>query len=493
MNKHTIDMKAIARSAMDKYGFDVRFPESVQEEVNAIQERIFAEGDQDGRDLRDLLWSSIDNWDSMDLDQLEYCEGGTDGEIHVRIAIADVDLYVPKGSQADLYGAHNGTSVYTGIEIFPLFPDKLSRGITSLLPGQDRMAVVIEYSVLRDGNTRPGDIHRALVRNKAKLVYEEAGDWFVGAGTVPQEVRDVPGLKEQLMLQVEVMLRLKKHRIDNGALDLDTLEAHAVLEEGSVRDLVVQEQNMARNLIEEFMVAANGVMVSFLGNANLPMIQRIVRIPKNWEGIVQLAAQYYDTLPAIPDSKALSLFLDRRKAADPERFPDLSLAVIKLLGPGEYMTLEPDEPPYGHFALAVTDYTHATAPNRRYVDLVNQRLVKSVINRSANPYTLKELVSHSTWLTDREKASKKVERFMRKSAAAVLLENRIGESFEGLVTGAKESGTYVRLITPPAEGRIIRGERGLFVGQKVRVRLLKTNPYKGFVDFECSGTITNHP
>ncbi len=480
-------MQAIARGAMDKYGFDSRFPQSVQEEVNAIQGRIFAEGDLDGRDLRDLLWSSIDNWDSMDLDQLEYCEGGSDGEIHVRIAIADVDLYVPKHSQADQYGAHNGTSVYTGIEIFPLFPDKLSRGITSLLPDQDRMAVVIEYSVLPDGNFRPGDIHRGLVRNKAKLVYEVIGDWLEGEAPVPQAVRDVPGLEEQIRLQKEAMQRLKKHRIENGALDLDTLEAHAVLEEGSVKDLVIQKQNMARNLIEEFMVAANGTMVSFLGNADLPMIQRIVRIPKNWEGIVQVAALYHDMLPATPDSKALSLFLDRRKKIDPERFPDLSLAVIKLLGPGEYVTLEPGQPPYGHFALAVTDYTHATAPNRRYVDLVNQRLVKSVINRSANPYTPEELVSQSAWLTDREKASKKVERFMRKAAAAVLLKDRIGESFEGLITGAKDHGTYVRLIAPPAEGRIVRGERGLFVGQKVRVRLVKTDPFNGFVDFEYSG------
>jgi exoribonuclease-2 len=263
------------------------------------------------------------------------------------------------------------------------------------------------------------------------------------------------------------------------------------MEEGSVKDLVVQKQNMARNLIEEFMVAANGAMVSFLGKANIPMIQRVVRIPGNWEGIVQVAEFYHDALPAIPDPKALSLFLDRRKKADPERFPDLSLAVIKLLGPGEYLTLEPGQPPYGHFALAVTDYTHGTAPNRRYVDLINQRLLKSVINRSDNPYTIEELVGHSAWLTDREKASKKVERFMRKAAAAVLLRGRTGELFEGIITGAKEHGTYVRLITPPAEGRVTRGERGLYVGQKVRVRLLKTDPYNGFVDFEYSGAIKN--
>lgn len=490
MDRHTVNMQAIARTAMGKYGFSSHFPRQVIMEVEAILERVFPGEDKDNRDMRGILWSSIDNRDSMDLDQLEYCERGPDEEIHISVAIADVDLYIPKHSQADLYGAHNGTSVYTGIETFPLFPDKLSRGITSLLPEKDRMAIVIEYSVLHDGTTRPGDIHRALVRNKAKLVYEEVGDWLEGNGLAPSLVNDIPGLQEQLLLQAEAMLRLKKHRIESGALDLDTLEAHAILEEGSVKDLVVQKQNMARNLIEEFMVAANGVMVSFLGKANLPMIQRVVRIPRNWEGIRQVAELYHETLPVIPDPKALSMFLDRRKQADPERFPDLSLAIVKLLGPGEYMTLEPGQPPYGHFALAVTDYTHGTAPNRRYVDLINQRLLKSVINRSDSPYTPEELVSQSAWLTDREKASKKVERFMRKAAAAVLLRKRIGESFDGLITGAKDRGTYVRLITPPAEGRITRGERGLIVGQKVRVRLLRTDPYNGFVDFEYVGGTT---
>ncbi len=491
MKKNAFDMHAIARSAMEKYAFDFRFPEAVLHEVNSIQERLFLEGDQNERDLRNLLWSSIDNWDSMDLDQLEYCEQGPDGEIHVRIAVADVDLYVTKQSLTDQYGAHNGTSVYTGIETFPLFPDKLSHDITSLLPDQDRMAVVVEYSVLPDGNTRPGDIHRAVVGNKAKLVYEEVGDWLEGQGPIPQVVQEIPGLKEQIMLQVEVMHRLKKHRIESGALDLDTLEAQTVLEGGIVKDLVVQKQNTARNLIEEFMVAANGTMVEFLGKANIPMIQRIVRVPRNWDGIVQLAALYNDVLPADPDPKALSKFLDRRRYADPERFPDLSLAIVKLLGPGEYVTLEPGQPPYGHFALAVTDYTHGTAPNRRYVDLINQRLIKSVINKSGSPYSLLELGSLSGWLTDREKASKKVERFMRKAAAAVLLKDRIGDSFEGLITGAKDHGTYVRLISPPAEGRIVRGERGLYVGQKVSVRLIKTDPFNGFVDFEYSGSLEN--
>ena len=487
-NHRPVDLKAIAKNAMRKYGFEPQFPDSVVREVNAITEKILPINRNDTKDQRMLLWSSIDNYDSMDLDQLEYCESGRDGEIQVKIAIADVDTYVPKQSNADKHAAHNGTSVYTGIETFPMLPDRLSKGLTSLLPGQDRRVTVIEYSVLADGNFRPGEIYRALVANKAKLVYEEVGDWLEGTAPVPRTVRDVPGLEEQLRLQTEAIRRLKKNRREQGALELNTIEAQAVVEEdGLVKDLVIQRQNMARCLIEEFMVAANGTMVSYLGNAGIPMIQRVVRVPKYWDEIVTTAATYGETLPAVPDAKALAKFLIRQKAADPERFPDLSLTVIKLLGPGEYMMLEPGNEPYGHFSLAVTDYTHATAPNRRYVDLINQRLLKSVLDNVPPPYSREELEDLSAWLTSREKGSKKVERFMRKAAAAVLLEGRIGESFDALVTGASEKGTYVRLITPPAEGRVLRGERGLAVGQKVSVRLLKTDPYNGFIDFECTG------
>jgi exoribonuclease-2 len=325
------------------------------------------------------------------------------------------------------------------------------------------------------------------VSNKAKLVYEEVGNWLEGNSPVPQTVREVSGLEEQIHLQTEAITRLKKNRRAQGALELNTIEAEAVMEEGTVKDLIIQRQNMARCLIEEFMVAANGTMVNCLGNAGIPMIQRVVRVPKNWEGIVLVAASYHERLPADPDAKALAKFLIRQKAADPERFPDLSLTVIKLLGPGEYMMLKPGNEPYGHFSLAVTDYTHATAPNRRYVDLINQRLLKSVLDKVKSPYTEEELTDQSAWLSSREKGSKKVERFMRKAAAAVLLQNRIGESFDALVTGASEKGTYVRLISPPAEGRVMQGEHGLMVGQKVRVRLLKTDPFSGFIDFVCTG------
>jgi exoribonuclease-2 len=486
-NRRSVDLKAISFFAMQKYGFKPEFPRAVLREVDAIQPDIAKAIGKKGQDLRALLWSSIDNFDSQDLDQMEYCERGPEGEIHVRIAIADVDHYVPKHSQADQYAAYNGTSVYTGIVTYPMLPDRLSKGISSLLPGQDCRAVIIEYTVLPDGSVRHGSLSRAIVANKAKLIYEPVGNWLEGAAPMPQFIHDVEGLEAQVRLQHEAALRLKKFRTAQGALELETIEAEPLVENGAVKDLVVQKKNMARNLIEEFMVAANGTTVAFLGNAGIPMIQRIVRIPKHWDGIVLAAAMYRETLPDQPDAKALTEFLSRQKEADPIRFPDLSLTIVKLMGAGEYVPLDPGEQPLGHFALAVTDYTHGTAPNRRYVDLIIQRLVKTVIDNVESPYTTEELVDQSAWLTEKEKGSKKVERYMRKAAAAVLLQDRIGASFEALVTGASEKGTYVRLISPPAEGRVMQGQQGLHVGEKVRVTLLKTDPLNGFVDFACTG------
>ncbi|MFA5222006.1 MAG: ribonuclease catalytic domain-containing protein, partial [Methanoregula sp.] len=455
----SIDLYAIAENAMKRYGFIPKFPAPVLEEVKRIAALPASErsSGNPARDLRSFLWSSIDNSDSMDLDQMEYCEPGADGEIRVWIAIADVDTCVRQKSRADEYAAHNGTSVYTGVVTFPMLPDILSKGITSLLPGQDCPAIVIEYTVLVDGSVRHGDIYRATVANKAKLIYEQVGDWLDGRTPIPESVRNVPGLEEQIRLQAEATIHLRKYRMAQGALDLETIEAQPVLEDGVVKDLVVQSENMARHLIEEFMIAANGAMVNYLGNAGVPMIQRVVRSPKYWDKIMLVAMALGTTLPEKPDSKALADFLMRERESDPARFPDLSLTVIKLIGAGEYMTLEPGEPPYGHFGLAVTDYTHGTAPNRRYVDLIIQRLIKSILDRVVQPYTLDDLTGQALWLTDREKGSKKVERFMRKAAAAVLLMDRIGESFEAFVTGASEKGTYVRLMAIPAEGRVISG------------------------------------
>ena len=478
-----VNLKGIAWTAMQQYGFAPAFPPAVLREVSALSEKAPFDPGGNLRDLRSLLWSSIDNLDSMDLDQIEVCEEGQGGEIHVRVAIADVDSRVPKDSATDRHAAHNGTSVYTGVTTFPMLPDRFSADLTSLLPGRERLAIVIEYTVLPDGSTRPGEIYRAIVANHAKLVYEEVGDWLEGKGPVPSTVAETPGLEEQILLQHEAAVRMRRRRTERGALALETIEAEPLVVDGQVRGLVVQEQNLARCLIEEFMVAANGTITAFLNGAGLPMIHRVVRTPKNWDGIVREAADRGEALPAEPDARALTRFLLRQKTADPDRFPDLSLTVVKLMGAGEYVAFRPGDQPIGHFALAVTDYTHGTAPNRRYVDIIIQRLIKSVIEGDECPYTGEELDDLALHLTDRDKASQKVERFVRKAAAAVLLRERIGETFEAFVTGASEKGTYVRLIDPPAEGKVVLGEQGLRVGQRILVRLLSTDPYNGFIDF----------
>lgn len=486
-----VDLVTLARQTMIKYGFEPDFSADAVKETEFSAKRNLPDATSSGKDLRSLLWSSIDNSDSLDLDQIEYCEEREKGVIHVKVAIADVDAFVTKGTSVDRHAAHNGTSVYTGVETFPMLPDLLSKGVSSLLPGSDHLAVVIEYSVNPDGSFIPGQLYKALVSNKAKLVYEEIGDWLEGKSSVPESVTAVPGLEEQLLLQNSAAQRLKEHRRRQGALDLGTLEATTVAEKGLVLDLIIQEQNMARCLIEEFMVAANGTTVHFLNHARMPMIQRIVRIPKNWEGIRMTAAQYREKLPRTPDVRALARFLKHRREADPERFPDLSLTIVKLMGPGEYVPFIPGEPPIGHFALAVTDYTHGTAPNRRYVDLIIQRIIKSVLVGKPAPYSATELTKLASWLTSREMGSKKVERFMEKAAAAVLLQHRIGDLFNGLITGASEKGTYVRIMSPPVEGRVIKGCRGLYVGQKVRVRLIHADPQTAFIDFDCTGKTEN--
>lgn len=478
----TIDLKSIAAGAMETYGFIPRFPKEVIREVEAI-----LPGGPSARegvaDLRDLLWSSIDNADSMDLDQLEYAERGAGGRIEVKIAIADVDYFVPAGSRTDRHAAHNGMSVYTGVETFPLLPGRLSAGLSSLLPGNDHYAVVISYAVLPGGEVVKGDIFRAIVANKAKLVYEEVASWLDGAGPAPSDFGKVPGLEQQIHLQVEVSRLLNGHRMARGALTLETLEPRAVVEHGIVMNLVVDEKNQARSIIEEFMIAANETMVSRLGKAGFPMLERVVRVPKYWERIVETAARFGGTLPAAPDAAALADFLKIRREADPDGFPDLSLTIVKLIGHGEYVAAAPGDQPIGHFALAVIDYTHSTAPNRRYADIVNQRLIKSALAGQDPPYTADELDDLGAWLTDRDRNSQKVERFVRKAAAAVLLQDRIGEEFDGFVTGITVHGTFVRLVSPPAEGKLVRGRTNLTVGERIRVRLVRTDPYQGHIDF----------
>jgi VacB/RNase II family 3'-5' exoribonuclease len=478
------DLKEIADEAMIRYGFETQFRKSVIAEVDSLGVgRVIPEVSNGIVDMRSILWSSIDNADSMDLDQLEFAKRGDAGEINVRVAIADVDSFVSEGSQSDQQAGRSTTSVYTGIRVFPMLHQRLSEDLTSLRQGQDRLAVTVEFVVLPDGSVRHVGISRALVRNKAKLVYEEVGEWLDGKGPIPQSVASVVGLEEQLRLQDEASQRLADYRMEKGALDLDTMEVRPMLQDETVTGLAVPGRNRAHYIIENFMIAANGAMMDHLEKEGLPAIQRVVRTPRDWDGIRRVAAEYRQSLPTEPDSKALARFLRTRKQADPERFQDLSLTVVKLLGSGEYVLLQPGNAPIGHFGLAVTDYTHSTAPNRRYVDLIIQRLIKASLNRQNTPYTSEELAGIAAWCTEREKASNKVERFMRKAAAAVLLASRIGESFDAIVTGASEKGTYVRLLVPPAEGRLMRGYDGLSVGRKIRVRLVEANPYKGFIDF----------
>ncbi len=478
-----VDVNKIAREAMRRYGFEADFSSQLMQEVKAIREDLLVASVKDRViDLRGLLWSSIDNADSLDLDQIEYCERGQRQEILVKVAIADVDIFVPKGSRTDDRAANNGTSVYTGVETFPMLPERLSADLSSLRVGVDRMAVVIEFAVLKNGSIRQGEIYRALVVNKAKLVYEEVGAWLEDKGPAPQAFTHIPELEAQVRLQDEAAERLKVFRIEQGALELESLETKAVKEGGVVVALVLPQENRAQYLIENFMIAANRTVMDRLDKAGMMVIQRVVRIPKNWQGIRELAVTFHEPLPLEPSAKALSVFLLKRKAADPLRFPDLSLAVVKLLGPGEYEMLEAGKPPVGHFGLAVSDYTHATAPNRRYIDVIIQRLIKAAITGAPCPYTRKEMVEHAAWCTDRDKSSKKVERFMRKVEAALILRGRVGEVFDGIVTGASEKGTYVRLMDPPVEGRVVRGGERMSVGQKVSVRLTDINPYEGHID-----------
>jgi len=489
-----IDLKIVAARAMERYGFQSHFPRIIIREIKDLKERlIINRARRKVKDLRSLLWSSIDNVESLDIDQIEYCESRANKEILIKVAIADVDAFVPKNSYTDQYAANNATSVYTGVEIFPMLPEKLSTDMSSLRAGQDRLAIVIEFVVCKDGSLRRENVYRAFVRNKAKLIYEEIGDWLEGKGSIPKEVSRIPGLEDQVRIQDEAAKRLRKFREAKGALEFETIEAKPVVKRKEVKDLVIQHKNRARYLIENLMIAANGTMVRFLDKRGMPLIQRVVRTPRNWTRIKTIAESYGDILPSEPNPLALSQFLSRRKKADPERFPDLSLTIVKLLGAGEYVFVGPGKSKKGHFGLAVQDYTHSTAPNRRYVDVIIQRLIKSALDGKPVPYTNKELIEHAAWCSDRDKASKKVERFMRKVAAAVLLRNRIGEMFDAIVTGASDKGIYVRLLAQPVEGRVMSGGEGMEVGQKVRVRLVSVNSRKGYIDFEGEGRKKRSP
>ena len=461
-------------------------PHSVLDELRSLPTKLDTEvSGAATRDLRSLLWSSIDDRKSRDLDQVEYAESLPGGDIRVLIGIADVDALVPKGSATDAHAAENCTSVYTGFRTFPMLPEQLSTDMTSLVGGADRSSIVTEMIVGTDGTVKSREVYRALLHNYAKLSYEAVGAWLDNQGPVPPEVASVPKMDAQIRLQFEAAQHLRELRKEHGALELDTIQASPVMNNtGQVTELSVTERNSARDLIENFMIAANVAMAQFLEAKGVLSLRRVVRTPAHWPRIVEIAQELGEQLPPQPDSRALADFLARRKTADPLHFPDLSLSIVKLLGPGEYTVETPGDPGEGHFGLAVHDYTHSTAPNRRYADLVTQRLVKAALGKAAPPYTEAELNAIAAHCTEREDAARKVERKMRKVAAAVMLENRIGEVFNAIVTGVTPKGTFARIIKPPVDGRVMRGERGLRVGEKVRVKLLSTDPRRGFIDFE---------
>lgn len=475
------DLADLAGQAMRERGLEPEFPREVLREVERLPGPAQASGEM--LDLRDLPWFSIDNDDSRDLDQLTVGEALPEGAIRIHAAIADVDGLVRKGDVVDLHARHNTTSVYTPARIFPMLPERLSTDLTSLNPDEDRLAVVLSFTVDAEGHVRDPEITRALVRSIAKLAYSSVGAWLEGEAPAPAELARHPELPEQVRLQDRAAQALRENRYERGALDLQTIEPRATLRDGEVVDLRAEEKNRSHELIEDIMIAANGVAARFLEERGYPSFRRVVRSPERWDRIVDLAAQLGETLPGKPDNRALHAFLRRRRAADPVRFPDLSLAVIKLLGPGEYVAHLPGLAEDGHFGLAVRDYSHSTAPNRRYPDVITQRLLKAAMEGRRSPYSETELHEMARHCTLQEDAAKKVERQMRKSAAALLLSGREGEQFEGIVTGAAPKGTWVRILHPPVEGRVVAGERGLDVGDRVRVRLVETDVARGWIDF----------
>lgn len=435
------------------------------------------------RDLRGLLWASIDNDDSRDLDQLTVAEAISPAATRILIAIADVDAKVKQGSALDHHARTNTTSVYTDARIFPMLPERLSTDITSLNEGQERLAVVVEMVVDGEGQATDGELYRAVVVNRAKLAYNAVGTWLEGTSDPPDPVAAVAGLAENLRLQDRVAQALRQRRHQRGALDLETLEPRAVFQGDEVSDLRLDHPNRAKQLIEDFMVAGNVSTARFLEKKGFPSVRRVLRSPERWERIAELAAIYGTQLPGQPDARALGTFLAERRRSDPERFPDLSLAVVKLLGRGEYALETPGQRATEHFGLAVRDYAHSTAPNRRFPDLLTQRLVKAALADQPPPYPEGDLAVLAQHCTVAEDAAAKVERQVRKSAAAMLLQARIGETFEAFVTGAAAKGTWVRLLQPPVEGRVVRGSEGLDVGDRVTVKLEHTDVERGFIDF----------
>ncbi|HLJ85197.1 MAG TPA: RNB domain-containing ribonuclease [Candidatus Angelobacter sp.] len=478
------DLQASARQSMLEHGFEPDFsPQVLQElsELKAHPPEIAPRADV--RDLSGLLWSSIDNDTSRDLDQIEVAERLPNGDIKVMVGIADVDSFVPRNHPIDGHASKATTTVYTGVRNFHMLPEELSTGTTSLLEGEEKLCFVIEFVVSQDGGVSRGGVYRAVVRNRAQLTYNAIGAWLEGKAAAPPKVAASTELQAQLKLQDEIAQILKGARFQHGALNIENTESHPVMLHDQVVDLVKQEKNRATALIEDFMVAANGVVARLLKESNVSSIRRVVKTPERWNRIVELAARLNETLPAQADSKALNEFLVRRKAADPDHFADLSLSVIKLMGPGEYVLQRADAPEQGHFGLAVQDYTHSTAPNRRFADLVTQRLLKALLAQQAPPYSDEDLSAIARNCTLKEDAARKVEREVSKRISASVMSDRIGQHFEAIVTGVTPRGTFVRVLSPHVEGLLEKGHEGVDVGDKLEVRLARTDVQHGYIDF----------
>jgi VacB/RNase II family 3'-5' exoribonuclease len=479
-------LQKIAHRVMIERGMAPDFSPAALAELSAIKGPAAKPADST-RDLRSFLWCSIDNDDSRDLDQLSVAEALPGGSVRLMVAVADVGALVRQGSALDDHARENTTSVYTAGGIFPMLPEKLSTDLTSLGFGADRIAFIIEMTFDKDGALKGSDIYEAAVRNCAKLAYNSVAAWLDGVGPMPAAIGAVPGLDENIRLQHRVADQLKGLRHMRGALSLQTLQARPVFDGDVLKDLLPDQSNVAKSLIEELMVAANGVTARFLTSRKFPSVRRVVRTPSKWDRIVELAAERGSTLPKEPDGKALEQFLVAAMKADAATFPDLSLCVIKLLGRGEYVVEFPGGTVAGHFGLAVADYAHSTAPNRRFPDLLIQRLLKAALAGSKPTYGNDELTSLAQHCTDQEDAAKKVERQLVKSAGAMLLSSRIGEKFDATVTGSSEKGTWVRIFHPPVEGKLVKGFEKRNVGDRLRVQLAYADVERGYIDFASMG------
>ena len=479
---HRSDLIRIAIGAMRERGLEPEFSARVQQQLASITGPVREAGPRI-QDLTSLLWCSIDNDDSLDLDQLTVCEVLPQGTIRMLVAIADVDALVRKGSAIDEHARVNTTSVYTSARIFPMLPERLSTDLTSLGAGEDRLALVTEMVFDADATLASSTVYRAMVRNQAKLAYDAVAAWIEGEGTLPAAAAAVPGMEAQLRAQDAVAQQLRKRRHTEGSLEFETFQPRAVFDGEKVVDIRQQVQNRARQLIEEVMIATNGCTARYLAARGGASLRRVVRSPERWLRIVEVARSYGESLPNEPDSKALETFLAKRHKADPLRFPDLSLVIVKLMGRGEYIVESPGKAPIGHFGLAVRNYTHATAPNRRFPDLITSRLLKAALADQPPPYSNAELEKLALHCTQQEDAAQRVERRMRKSEAALLLESRIGERFDAIVTGNTDAGVWVRIFSPPTEGKLVMGAADFKVGEKIRVKLVAANVESGFIDF----------